>query len=48
VAAGLRRLTEAAELAEPVTGGDAGDGTRFQYLERNGRVNVIFASDRAW
>jgi hypothetical protein len=23
-------------------------GTRFQYLERNGKVNVIFSTDRAW
>lgn len=39
---------EAAELAEPVAGSDTTEGTRFQYLERNGRVNVIFATDRAW
>jgi len=39
---------EAAELAEPVAHSDASEGTSFQYLERNGRVNVIFATDRAW
>jgi hypothetical protein len=39
---------EAAELAEPVAHTDPGKGTAFQYLERNGKVNVIFATDRAW
>jgi len=39
---------EAAELAEPVAHSDASDGTRFQYLERSGTVNVIFSTDRAW
>jgi hypothetical protein len=39
---------EAAELAEAVARSGASEGTKFQYLERNGRVNVIFATDRAW
>jgi hypothetical protein len=39
---------EAAELAEPVAHSDASEGTRFQYLERNGRINVIFSTDRTW
>jgi hypothetical protein len=39
---------EAAELAEPVVHSDASEGTSFQYLERNGKVNVIFSTDRAW
>jgi hypothetical protein len=38
---------EAAELAEAVARSGASEGTKFQYLERNGRVNVIFATDRA-
>jgi hypothetical protein len=39
---------EVADLAEPVAQSTPSEGTRFQYLERNGRVNVIFSSDRAW
>jgi hypothetical protein len=39
---------EATELAEPVAQSNPSEGTKFQYLERNGRVNVIFATDRAW
>ena len=39
---------EAAELAEPVARSDPGEGSSFQYLERYGRVNVIFSTDRAW
>lgn len=39
---------QTAELAEPVAHNDAREGRKFQYLERNGRVNVIFATDRAW
>jgi hypothetical protein len=39
---------EAAELAEPVTQSSPTEGARFQYLERNGRVNVIFSTDRSW
>ena len=39
---------EAAELAEPVSHSDPSEGTAFQYLERNGKVNVIFSTDRAW
>lgn len=39
---------EAAELADPVAHSDASEGARFQYLERNGKVNVIFSTDRAW
>jgi hypothetical protein len=39
---------EAAELARPVAHSDPSEGTRFQYLERNGRVNVIFSAERGW
>lgn len=39
---------EAAELAEPVAQSNPSEGKRFQYLEKNGRVNVIFATDQAW
>ena len=39
---------EVADLAEPVAQSNPSEGTRFQYLERNGRVNVIFSTDRAW
>jgi hypothetical protein len=39
---------EAAELAEPVAHSDPTEGTRFQYLERYGKVNVIFSTDRSW
>jgi hypothetical protein len=39
---------EAAELAEPVAHSDPAEGTRFQYLERYGRVNVIFSTRRGW
>jgi hypothetical protein len=39
---------EAVELAEPVARSDPGEGSRFQYLERYGRVNVIFSTARAW
>ena len=39
---------EVADLAEPVAQSNPSEGTRFQYLERNGRVNVIFSNDRAW
>ncbi len=39
---------EAAELAEPVALSNASEGTRFQYLERNGKFNVIFSTSRAW
>jgi hypothetical protein len=39
---------EVAELAEPVAHGDPREGTRFQYLERNGKVNVIISTHRAW
>jgi hypothetical protein len=39
---------EAAELAEPVAHSDPSEGIRFQYLERNGKINVIFSTDRAW
>ena len=39
---------EAAELAEPVACSDPGQGTRFQYLERRGKINVIFSTDRVW
>jgi hypothetical protein len=38
---------EAAEIAEPVAH-DPGEGMAFQYLERNGRINVIVSTDRAW
>jgi hypothetical protein len=36
---------EAAELAESVA---RSDGRRFQYLERSGKINVIFSTHRAW
>ena len=39
---------EVADLAEPVAQSNPCEGTRCQYLERNGRVNVIFSTDRAW
>jgi hypothetical protein len=39
---------EVADLAEPVAQSNPREGTRFQYLERNGRVNVVFSTDRAW
>lgn len=39
---------ETAELAEPVAHSEANEGTRFQYLERKGKVNVIFSTNRAW
>ena len=39
---------EAAELAEPVARSEPKERTSFQYLERYGRVNVIFSTDRAW
>jgi len=39
---------EVTELAEPVAQTNPSEGTRFQYLERNGRINVIFSTDRAW
>jgi hypothetical protein len=39
---------EAAELAAPVARSNASQGTRFQYLERNGRFNVIFSTGRRW
>lgn len=39
---------EAAELAQPVAHSDGSEGARFQYLERNGTINVIFSTDRAW
>jgi hypothetical protein len=39
---------EAAELAEPVAHSDPTEGISFQYLERYGRVNVIFSTARAW
>jgi hypothetical protein len=39
---------EAAELAERVAHSDPSKGTRFQYLERKGKVNVILSTDRAW
>jgi hypothetical protein len=39
---------EAAELAAPVAHSDSRERTSFQYLERYGRVNVIFSTDWAW
>jgi hypothetical protein len=39
---------EVADLAEPVAQSNPSEGTKFQYLETNGRVNVIFSTDRAW
>jgi len=39
---------EATELAEPVAHSEPSEGTRFQYLERNGEVNVIFSTGREW
>jgi hypothetical protein len=39
---------EAAELAEPLARSDASEGTRFQYLESNGKFNVIFSTSRTW
>ena len=39
---------ETAELAEPVAHSDPTEGTRFQFLERYGRVNVIFSTSRGW
>jgi hypothetical protein len=39
---------EAAELAEPLARSAPGEGTRFQYLERNGKINVIISTDRTW
>jgi hypothetical protein len=39
---------EAAELAEPIVRTDPSERTRFQYLERSGKFNVIFSTDRAW
>jgi hypothetical protein len=38
----------AAELAEPVAHSDPSQGTKFQYLERYGRVNVSFSTVRGW
>lgn len=39
---------EVADLAEPVAQSNPREETRFQHLERNGRVNVIFSTYRAW
>jgi hypothetical protein len=39
---------EVADLADPVAQSNPSEGTRFQYLDRYGRVNVIFSTDRAW
>ena len=39
---------EAAELAEPMAHSAPGERTSFQYLERYGRVNVIFSTERMW
>jgi hypothetical protein len=39
---------EAAELAEPVARSDGSERTRFQSLERSGKINVIFSIHRAW
>jgi len=39
---------EVADLAGPVAQSNPSEGTRFQYLERNGRVNVIFSTNREW
>jgi len=39
---------EAVDLAEPVAHSDPTEGTRFQYLERYGRVNVIFSTGPGW
>jgi hypothetical protein len=39
---------EAAELAEPVACSNPIEGTRFQHLERHGRINVIFSTDQTW
>ena len=38
---------EVADLAGPVAQSNPSEGTRFQHLERNGRVDVIFSTDRA-
>ena len=36
-------------LAEPVARSDASEGNeRFQYLERNGKFNVMFSTSRTW
>jgi hypothetical protein len=39
---------ETAELVEPVAHSEPNDRTRFQYIERNGKVNIIFSTNRAW
>src|SRR5882724_11593923 len=42
------RNREVTDLAGPVAQSHPSEGTRFQHLERNGRVDVIFSTDRAW
>lgn len=39
---------EASELAGPVAHCEPHEGTKFQYLERNGEINIVFSTNRVW